>query len=224
MASVLEKTIRAGVTAGITGLAGLNRKRLSGDNAFMTGIHTPMDGEKTLTHLQVTGTIPTELDGRYVRIGPNPQYAEAKGYHWFTGDGMVHGIRIEDCFAPAGSSTRPLRSAATSRSLSRKMRAACSGVAASRPASVRSTDGLHESVLVPRKLSFSAWASRQTPVYAAKTFPDSVGSIPDAPTVCNVTTVASGIACRTTESADAAWTSSSCPNCASNGDGSRLSR
>ncbi|WP_126174817.1 carotenoid oxygenase family protein [Tsuneonella rigui] len=96
MASVLEKTIRGAVTAGVTGLAGLNRKRLSGDNAFMTGIHTPMDGEKSLTDLQVTGTIPAELDGRYVRIGPNPQYAEAKGHHWFTGDGMVHGIKLKD--------------------------------------------------------------------------------------------------------------------------------
>ncbi len=96
MASVLEKTIRGAVTAGVTGLAGLNRKRLSGDNAFLTGIHTPMDGEKTLTDLEVTGTIPAELDGRYVRIGPNPQYAEAKGHHWFTGDGMVHGIKLKD--------------------------------------------------------------------------------------------------------------------------------
>jgi carotenoid cleavage dioxygenase-like enzyme len=95
MASLLEKTIRAGVTAGVTGLAGLNRKRLSGDNAFLTGIHTPMDGERTLIDLQVTGTIPAELDGRYVRIGPNPQYAEAKGHHWFTGDGMVHGIKLK---------------------------------------------------------------------------------------------------------------------------------
>src|SRR5689334_732628 len=95
MASVLERTIRGAVTAGVTGLAGLNRKRLSGDNAFMTGIHTPIDGEKTLSDLEVTGTIPAELDGRYVRIGPNPQYAEAKGHHWFTGDGMVHGIKLQ---------------------------------------------------------------------------------------------------------------------------------
>lgn len=96
MASVLEKTIRGAVTAGVKGLAGLNRKRLDADNAFMRGIHAPMTEEKTIKNLAVTGTIPTELDGRYVRIGPNPQHGEAKGHHWFVGDGMVHGVRLKD--------------------------------------------------------------------------------------------------------------------------------
>lgn len=94
MASVLEKTIRGAVTAGITTVAGLNRKRLGSDNAFMRGIHTPMAEELTLENLPVTGTIPAELDGRYVRIGPNPQYGESKGHHWFVGDGMVHGVKL----------------------------------------------------------------------------------------------------------------------------------
>ena len=96
MASVLEKTIRGAVTAGVTGLAGLNRKRLAAESPFMSGIHTPMVDERTLTDLAVTGAIPAELDGRYVRIGPNPYYADPKGHHWFTGDGMVHGIRLKD--------------------------------------------------------------------------------------------------------------------------------
>jgi carotenoid cleavage dioxygenase len=94
MASVLEKAIRGAVTAGVTGLAGLNRKRLDADNAFMRGIHTPMAEEKTLADLAVTGQIPAELDGRYVRIGPNPHYADGKGHHWFVGDGMVHGVKL----------------------------------------------------------------------------------------------------------------------------------
>jgi carotenoid cleavage dioxygenase-like enzyme len=95
MASVMERTIRGAVTAGVAGLAGLNRKRLSGDATFLGGIHTPMVEEKTLTHLAVTGELPVELDGRYVRIGPNPQFAEKRGHHWFVGDGMVHGIRLQ---------------------------------------------------------------------------------------------------------------------------------
>lgn len=96
MASKLESTLREVVTAGVTGLAALNRKRLDGDNAFMRGIHSPMTEELTLSDLAVTGTIPSELDGRYVRIGPNPQFAGAKGHHWFAGDGMVHGIKLKD--------------------------------------------------------------------------------------------------------------------------------
>lgn len=94
MASVLEKTIRGAVTAGVGKVAELSRKRLPDDSAFMRGIHTPMAEELTIGDLRVTGTIPAELDGRYVRIGPNPQHAEGKGHHWFIGDGMVHGVKL----------------------------------------------------------------------------------------------------------------------------------
>ncbi len=96
MASVLEKTIRGAVTAGISAVAGINRRRLDPENAFMHGIHTPMSDEKTIKDLAVTGKIPAELEGRYVRIGPNPQYGEGKGHHWFIGDGMVHGVKLSN--------------------------------------------------------------------------------------------------------------------------------
>lgn len=95
MASVLEKTIRGAVTAGVGKISELSRKRLPGDTAFMRGIHTPMAEELTLHDLSVTGTIPPELDGRYVRIGPNPRHGDAKGHHWFVGDGMVHGVKLK---------------------------------------------------------------------------------------------------------------------------------
>ncbi len=43
----------------------------------------------------VRGTIPECLDGRYLRNGPNPiAQVRPDEYNWFTGDGMVHGIRI----------------------------------------------------------------------------------------------------------------------------------
>ena len=80
-------------------IAGFNRRRLpspEGGNPFLTGIHEPMTEEFTLTELPVTGTIPAGLDGRYLRIGPNPVAPEPAGYHWFTGDGMVHGLAIQD--------------------------------------------------------------------------------------------------------------------------------
>jgi carotenoid cleavage dioxygenase len=31
-----------------------------------------------------------------MRIGPNPIEADPASYHWFTGDGMVHGLAIAD--------------------------------------------------------------------------------------------------------------------------------
>jgi len=97
MASVIENAIRGTVTKGLEAVAEFNRKRLpEQDHPFLTGIHKPMDRELTIEDLPVAGTIPAELDGRYLRIGPNPAKPEAKGYHWFTGDGMVHGIAIRD--------------------------------------------------------------------------------------------------------------------------------
>lgn len=95
MASVLEKTIRGAITAGVTKVAEFNRTRLDDKNAFLGGIHTPMTDELTIEDLKVTGSIPAELDGRYVRIGPNPQHTTGKGHHWFVGDGMVHGVRLK---------------------------------------------------------------------------------------------------------------------------------
>jgi carotenoid cleavage dioxygenase-like enzyme len=96
VASAVETIIRKTVGAGIGVIADFNRKRLSNaDHPFLNGIHAPMAEEKTLVDLPVTGMIPPELDGRYLRIGPNPVSPDPAGYHWFTGDGMVHGIAVK---------------------------------------------------------------------------------------------------------------------------------
>ncbi len=44
----------------------------------------------------MTGRLPEHLDGRYLRIGPNPIGSPGEGHHWFLGDGMVHGVRFAD--------------------------------------------------------------------------------------------------------------------------------
>jgi carotenoid cleavage dioxygenase-like enzyme len=64
-------------------------------NPYFTGVHTPLRSELTLENLPITGSIPAGFDGRYLRMGPNPMNASPSRYHWFAGDGMVHGIRIE---------------------------------------------------------------------------------------------------------------------------------
>ncbi len=66
-------------------------------NPYLANNLAPVHEEVTVTDLRVTGTIPTELTGRYLRNGPNPAgpVNEAK-YHWFSGHGMVHGIRLRD--------------------------------------------------------------------------------------------------------------------------------
>jgi carotenoid cleavage dioxygenase len=67
------------------------------DNLFLTGPFAPVDREITETRLLVTGEIPRELNGLYARIGPNPIKVEnPANHHWFLGDGMVHGVRLND--------------------------------------------------------------------------------------------------------------------------------
>ncbi|HKJ25143.1 MAG TPA: carotenoid oxygenase family protein, partial [Myxococcota bacterium] len=63
---------------------------------YLTGNFAPVDDELTALDLEVTGALPTELTGRLLRIGPNPVSADREKYHWFTGNGMVHGVRLED--------------------------------------------------------------------------------------------------------------------------------
>ena len=54
----------------------------------------PVFEEFTQTEFLVTGEILTDLNGRLLRNGPNPQTGVSP--HWFLGDGMVHGIDLSD--------------------------------------------------------------------------------------------------------------------------------
>src|SRR5580698_9637659 len=64
-------------------------------NPYLQGNYAPVASEETVTNLSVTGTLPSTLSGRYLRNGPNPiAPPDPSTYHWFTGDGMVHGIRL----------------------------------------------------------------------------------------------------------------------------------
>jgi carotenoid cleavage dioxygenase len=64
---------------------------------YLDGNFRPVTEEVTAHDLRVTGDLPPELDGRLLRIGPNPRTAPDPGtYHWFTGDGMTHGVRLRD--------------------------------------------------------------------------------------------------------------------------------
>ena len=60
---------------------------------FELGNYAPVPDELTEFDLPVEGAIPPEIDGWYLRNGPNPRKPTG---HWFSGDGMIHGIRIEN--------------------------------------------------------------------------------------------------------------------------------
>src|ERR1700748_1444026 len=65
-------------------------------NPYLDDFLAPVSTELTATDLTVTGHIPEFLDGRYLRNGPNPvAEVDPATYHWFTGDGMVHGVSLQ---------------------------------------------------------------------------------------------------------------------------------
>ena len=63
---------------------------------FLEGNFAPVREEFTDENLKVTGTLPKALEGMFVRNGPNPQFDPVGNYHWFDGDGMIHGVRLRD--------------------------------------------------------------------------------------------------------------------------------
>jgi carotenoid cleavage dioxygenase len=60
---------------------------------FQRDNYAPVADELTVFDLPVDGAIPREITGWYLRNGPNPRQATG---HWFTGDGMIHGVHLEE--------------------------------------------------------------------------------------------------------------------------------
>ena len=63
---------------------------------FLEGNFAPIREETTADDLQVIGELPPDLSGMFVRNGPNPQFPPIGQYHWFDGDGMLHGVTISE--------------------------------------------------------------------------------------------------------------------------------
>lgn len=63
-------------------------------NPYLDGNFAPVRAEITSETLKVIGEIPPTLSGMFVRNGPNPHWQPIGQYHWFDGDGMLHGVRI----------------------------------------------------------------------------------------------------------------------------------
>lgn len=68
----------------------------AGENPYLMGGYAPADTEIDAANLEVVGEIPADLNGLYVRNGPNPRFATEGRYHWFDGDGMLHAIHLRD--------------------------------------------------------------------------------------------------------------------------------
>jgi carotenoid cleavage dioxygenase-like enzyme len=67
------------------------------ENHYVSGNFAPVRDEIVAFDLPVTGSLPVELNGRYLRNGPNPiGPVDLRTHHWFVGTGMVHGVRLRD--------------------------------------------------------------------------------------------------------------------------------
>ncbi|MGI5500169.1 carotenoid oxygenase family protein [Lentzea sp. CA-135723] len=63
--------------------------------AYFDGFMAPVPDEVEAVELEVTGSLPPELTGRYFRNGANPLPGTYPA-HNFMGQGMLHGIRLEN--------------------------------------------------------------------------------------------------------------------------------
>jgi carotenoid cleavage dioxygenase-like enzyme len=72
-------------------------EELETTNPYLIENYKPVYNEITAEDLEVIGTIPSDLAGNFLRVGPNPYYVpDADKYHVFDGDGMIHGVHISD--------------------------------------------------------------------------------------------------------------------------------
>jgi carotenoid cleavage dioxygenase-like enzyme len=63
---------------------------------MIEGLYAPVFEENVFTAMTVIGEVPRDLNGVYLRNGPNPRFRPQGRYHWFDGDGMMHAAHFEN--------------------------------------------------------------------------------------------------------------------------------
>ena len=66
-------------------------------NFFLDGNFSPVHEERDAEDMKVIGAIPNDLQGHFLRVGPNPVHVfSEEAYHTFDGDGMIHAIEFSN--------------------------------------------------------------------------------------------------------------------------------
>jgi carotenoid cleavage dioxygenase len=65
-------------------------------NPYLLGVFAPVHAEITAEDLEIVGEVPRDLNGVYLRNGPNRQFDAPGRYHMFDGDGMIHAVHFEN--------------------------------------------------------------------------------------------------------------------------------
>lgn len=64
---------------------------------YLTGPYAPVVAEVDVAGLEIAGELPADLDGAYVRNGPNPRFSPIGSYVYpIDGDGMLHRITLSE--------------------------------------------------------------------------------------------------------------------------------
>jgi len=63
-------------------------------NPYLRGNFAPVHDELDVPNLNVSGEIPRDLQGIYLRNGPNPAFVPLSYTYPFDGDGMIHAVTI----------------------------------------------------------------------------------------------------------------------------------
>ena len=61
---------------------------------YLSGSYEPVQTEITADLDVVAGDLPDDLAGCFVRNSSNPRFEPKGRYHWFDGDGMLHGVHL----------------------------------------------------------------------------------------------------------------------------------
>jgi hypothetical protein len=80
-------SVRPALLAVVRALQGVHYNR---NNPFLTGNYAAVKDEVHVHRLDVIGSLPTELDGVYMRTGPNPQHEPIGGYAMCAVSSCVH--------------------------------------------------------------------------------------------------------------------------------------
>src|SRR5262249_53314532 len=63
---------------------------------YLTGNYAPVQDELNVNDLSIIGKIPQDLNGVYMRNGPNPAYPTISYTFAFDGDGMIHAVYLHN--------------------------------------------------------------------------------------------------------------------------------
>ncbi len=66
------------------------------DNPYLHGFYAPVTREVQASEFAISGEIPSDLHGAYVRNSPNPMFKPITPYHPFDGDGMLSAVVFRD--------------------------------------------------------------------------------------------------------------------------------